>query len=697
MADPQNRLLVVDDEFASRTALSRRLSRRGFAVDTAEGAGEALDKLLRDRYDLVLLDQMMPGMSGMDLLRLLRATYSPTELPVIMVTAVDQNERLVEALEEGANDYVVKPVEMPDITARIQAQLLRSRGARRPQPETPARIVPQPAAGQDGPWDWDPVSRTAHFSPRWKEIVGHQNGEIGNHLDEWLDRIHPHDLVRVRQQLNAHMDGALPEFRCEHRLRHKNGKYRWVLCRGVALRSAEGTLLRLAGSLSDIDTVRGADPLTGLCNRPQLIEKLEACLAPGDGGMLPVAVLLVDIDGLRVINQTRGHETGDRVLIEIAGRLRKTVAGTPHFEGATVARVGGDEFAVLCHCPGATCDVGRLAEAILTAIVRPIAVEDHPLQITASVGVVISSGTGHGPDQLLRDADLALCQAQELGRNRWHLYEPSLRHRAQASVVIARDLRYATERHELLAVYQPKVVIPTGRIAGFEALLRWRHPELGVVMPRDFIPMAEQTGMIVPAGEWILREACRQLKAWLQEFLVDPPLSIGVNLSARQLSDPNLANVVRRALEDSGIPPHCLRLELTESALVAEREAARSVLAEIQRMGVGFELDDFGTGYSSLSYLNLLRFDALKIDRSFVGRLETDPESRVITRTVMALARELGMDVVAEGIETEAQVELLQEMGCRYGQGYYFSMPVEAAAARDLLRAGVDEPAPSAA
>jgi diguanylate cyclase (GGDEF)-like protein/PAS domain S-box-containing protein len=691
VTESPSRLLVVDDEFASRTALSRRLERRGYSVDAVEDAGEALDKLLRDRYDLVLLDQMMPGMSGLDLLRLLRATYSPAELPVIMVTAVDNNERIVEALEEGANDYVVKPVEMPDVTARIQAQLLRSKTLRKP-PQAAA-----PACGTDAPWDWDPVTGTAHFSARWKEIVGHAEDEIGDHLQEWLDRIHPSDLVRVRRQLNAHLEGSTPEFRCEHRLRHKNGQYRWVLCRGVALHGEDGKLLRLAGSIADIDDIKGADPLTGLSNRPQMLDRLAARLdrqgaTPAD----PVTVLLVDLDGLSLVNQSAGHEAGDKVLMEVAARLREVVAHPPFPPGSSLARVGGDEFAILSDCPGGACDVGRLAEAVLKAMERPFAAGENVLHVAASVGVVIAAPR-HTPDQLLRDADLAMCQARQAGHHRWQLYEPSLRDRAHTAVIVARDLRHAVDRRELVAVYQPKVALRSGRIAGFEALLRWRHPELGLVHPRDFIPAAEESGAIVRAGEWILREACRQLRAWQQEFRADPPLVMGVNLSARQLNDPGLSAMVRRALEESGIAPHCLHLELTESALIAERETARSVLEEIRRMGVGFELDDFGTGYASLSYLNLLRFDALKIDRSFVGRLETDAECRAITRAVLALARDLGMEVVAEGVETGPQLEILREMDCRYGQGYYFSMPVEAGAARDLLRAQAAREAPSAA
>lgn len=691
MTESPSRLLVVDDEFASRTALSRRLERRGYTVDSAEDAGEALDKLLRDRYDLVLLDQMMPGMSGLDLLRLLRATYSPAELPVIMVTAVDNNERIVEALEEGANDYVVKPVEIPDVMARIQAQLLRSKSLRKPSPGA------APARETDAPWDWDPVTGTAHFSARWKEIIGHAEDEIGDRLQEWLDRIHPSDLVRVRRQLNAHLEGATPEFRCEHRLRHKSGQYRWVLCRAVALHGEDRKLLRLAGSIADIDDIKGADPLTGLSNRPQMLDRLAARLdrrgaTPTD----PVTVLLVDLDGLNLVNQSAGHEAGNQVLMEVAARLREVVSRAPFPSGSNLARVGGDEFAILTNCPGGDCEVGQLASAVLQAMDRPVTVGERVLQVAASVGVAIA-GPHHTPDQLLRDADLAMCQARRAGHNRWQLYDPSLRDRAHTAVIVARDLRYAVDRRELVAVYQPKVALCSGRIAGFEALLRWRHPELGILKPCDFIPAAEESGAIVRAGEWILREACRQLRLWHQEFPNDPPLVIGVNLSARQLNDPGLAAVVRRALEESGIPPHCLRLELTESVLIAERETARRVLEEIRRMGVGLELDDFGTGYASLSYLNMLRFDALKIDRSFVGRLEADAECRAITRAVLALAKELGMEAIAEGVERGPQLEILREMDCRYGQGRYFSMPVESAPARELLRGQTVREASSAA
>jgi predicted signal transduction protein with EAL and GGDEF domain len=368
------------------------------------------------------------------------------------------------------------------------------------------------------------------------------------------------------------------------------------------------------------------------------------------------------------------------------------VAASRFAEGAVVARVGGDEFAILVRCPGVTCDVGRLAEAVLEHFEPGVEIGSQSLHVSASIGVVISAGARTSPQDLLRDADLAMYQAKELGKNRWHLFDPALRDRAKVRTLIARDLRYAVERNELLAVYQPQVNLRTRAIAGFEALLRWRHPELGMVMPRDFIPVAEETGVIVPAGEWILARACRQLAQWQQTFPADPPLTMSVNLSVQQLISSNLPNVIRLVLDESGIAPNTLTLELTESSVIAEREAARSVLAEIHAMGVSLKLDDFGTGYASLSYLNLLRFDALKIDHSFVSRLESDTESRTIVRTIMSLARELGMDVIAEGIETEAEMHRLRDMGCETGQGYYFSMPVEAHAAAALLEANFSSP-----
>jgi diguanylate cyclase (GGDEF)-like protein/PAS domain S-box-containing protein len=682
-----SRLLVVDDDFNNRDMLSRRLARRGYSVDVAEGGREALNKILREPYDLVLLDQMMPGMSGLDLLRLLRATYSPSELPVIMVTAVDQSQTMVEALDHGANDYVVKPIDMPVVTARIEAQLARSHADRQVR-KSEERYSLAERGSTDGLWDWDPVAGTMYFSAQWAAILGYSQDELRHDPEEWLSRLHPDDEARVRQELRVYVEGGALEFRSEHRLRQKNGEYRWVLSRGGAVRGSDGRATRVTGSLTDIENSKVSDPLTGLSNRLMVLDRTAAALVRTGGGETRLAVLLMDLDGFKVVNDSFGHAAGDNLLTEVAARLR-IVVGASRFAGnATIARIGGDEFVVLIEDYRDGAEVTALAGEVLACLRPPASIYGLPVTASASVGIVLA-GAGATPGQLLRDADLAMYRAKELGKNRWHMFEPGLRERAENRMALAIDLRHAVERNELVAVYQPKMHLRTRTIVGFEALMRWRHPERGLLEPRHFIPIAEETGLIIPAGEWILDRACRQLRDWQEKFPLAPPLTMSVNLSVRQLGDPNLLNAVQRALSGTGIPPESLKLELTESSLIAEIESARTVLTAIQALRVGLKLDDFGTGYSSLSYLSSLHFDSLKIDRSFVDKVATDQESQAIVQTIVSLANALRMGVVAEGIETEPQLQRLIDLGCEAGQGYYFSVPVEAELAERMLRENV--------
>lgn len=677
----ERRLLLVDDEEHTRLGLSRRLIRHGYAVDTADGGQDALDKLMRDSYDLVLLDQRMPGMSGIDVLKLLRATYSALELPVIMVTGVDENEVMVKALDEGASDYVVKPVEMPEMTARIETQLARAKAARRNQ----ARSVeaPQLAPYGNAVWDWDPLTGVTQYSAGWAEIAGCSLEELGEGLDEWLDRIHPQDLVRVRKELRAHFEGDEEVFRSEHRLRRNDGTYRWIACRAVALRDTGRQLLRLAGAIADIEERKVLDPLTGLSNRSQLLDRLAEALRANPNAMW--AVLLLDLDDFRILNEQEGHEVADQVLIEVASRLRDALRRSELDGPCVLARMGGDEFAVVVRCERGDRDVGQLASELLQCFDDPVPAGEESLEVSACVGAALNSEDST-PDQMLQDAGQALVKARQCGPGSWKVFDLGWREGGHMRAILARDLRHAVERDQLVAVYQPKVDLSAGAIAGFEALLRWRHPEFGLIAPADFIPVAEETGLILPAGEWILRQACRQMKAWQQKLgSVADALGISVNLSARQLSDPNLLGMVRRVLAETELHPGALALELTESTLIEERDTARAVLGDLQRMGVGLMLDDFGTGYASLSYLNVLRFDVLKIDRSFVARMENDADSCAIIRTILSLARELRMGVVAEGIETAEQARMLRELGCNMGQGFLFSKPVEARDAEALL------------
>jgi diguanylate cyclase (GGDEF)-like protein len=579
-----SKLLVVDDDLDHRESLSHRLIRHGYNVEMAENGPEALEKINQAHYDLVLLDQMMPGMSGLDLLRLLRATHSQSELPVIMVTAGGGSQSVVDALDQGANDHVSKPIDLPVVAARIRAQLDRSRADR---------------------------------------------------------------------------------------------------------------------------DMQALDPLTGLCNRHHFLARLSETLARQQRrASWKVTVLLINLDGFKVLNNSLGYATGDRILIEVARRFEAALAdaaaafgehgaaGTP-----VLARVGGDEFAVLFGSLAQAQRAEAIGHKLLACLAAPIefpeagtampAASGSGIRLNASLGIAARSRGKTTAAELLHDAGLALLRAKERGpnpgENRCEIFDPAMGLRARTDMTLAMDLRHAIERGQLVVFYQPKIHLATRAVIGFEALLRWRHPQCGLIPPANFIPLAEETGLIISLGSWVLRQACIQLKSWQAKFARHPALSMNVNLSVKQLADPGLVSDVKRILTETCIPPESLKLELTESSLVSQIESARNVLSQLQALQIGLKLDDFGTGYSSLNYLSTLHFDSLKIDRSFVNRLDSDPESRAVVEAILNLARSLHMTVVAEGIENEQQLARLIDLGCDTGQGFLFSKPVPAELAEALL------------
>jgi diguanylate cyclase (GGDEF)-like protein/PAS domain S-box-containing protein len=692
MAETDSRatLLVVDDEESNRDMLSRRLRRAGYQVEAAGSGQEALDRIANSPYELVLLDVMMPEMSGLDMLRLLRGSYAPNELPVIMVSALNESKKIVEALKIGANDYVTKPIDFAVTLARIESQLTRkeTEAALRTSEE---RYALAARGSNDGIWDWDLREERVYYSPRWKQILGCGSQQLTDSPDEWLSRVHPDDRERVAAALEIYRKSAgETEIAIEHRLRHADGSYVWVLCRGVVLCDEDDEPLRMAGSLTDVTENKTFDSLTGLPNRTLFRERLAGAMErhredPTEG----YAVLFVDLDRFKVVNDSLGHLAGDQLLVTTARRLVGSVrSNNEDRQQDVVARFGGDEFAVLLEKLDDEARATEVAERVQGTIQEPVRIGDRDVFSSASIGIAIGNGEYSEPDEMLRDADTAMYRAKSLGRAQSAVFDDKMRATAMARLEVEQGLREAVAKDQFRLYYQPKIDMDSEKLLGFEALLRWHHPERGVILPGEFISVAEDTGLIVPIGLWVLREACQTMQAWHEECPSEPPLEISVNVSTKQFEQADLVDRIAEVLEETGLEPQSLQLEITETVLVQDPEAALGCLRKLKKLGVGLKIDDFGTGYSSLNYLNQFPFDSLKIDRSFVMRMPVDQRSSDVVGTILQLARKLNLEVVAEGVETAEQISKLRSLGCHCGQGFFYAQPLPVDEADQFVRGG---------
>jgi len=693
-----NHLLLVDDEEMNRDMLSRRLEHRGFRVEVAADGPSALRFIEEHPPDLVLLDSMMPGMTGVEVLQALRATYAPHKLPVIMVTALKDSDKVVEALNLGANDYITKPVDFAVAVARIQGQLAR-KAAESALRESEERYALAARGANDGLWDWDLDSGRVFYSERWKALLGHLDAEIGEDAGEWFSRVHPEDLEKLRAAVRAEQaGGSVQAFDCEHRMRHRDGTYRWVRCRGAGVQDAAGRVVRMAGSMSDVTTSKVSDALTGLANRVLFMERLEQEFAAYRAhSAAPFAVMFLDIDRFKLINDSLGHHAGDQLLVAMAERLARSVrTGESRTRPAyrdLVARLGGDEFAVLLCDLSAPAAALQVAQRILQELREPFALADRGIFCTVSIGIAPCGETYSSAADMVRDADTAMYSAKSKGRSRCEVFDETMRVRVVERLQLESDLRRAVENHELFVHYQPKVRLADRRICGFEALARWRHPERGWIPPTEFIPVAEETGVIHELDMWILRQACSQMQRWHTVYPRDPPLAISVNVSPRQFAQPHLVEEIAAVLRETGLQPSSLRLEVTEGVLLDDHEQARDILTRLKALGVGLKIDDFGTGYSSLAYLAQLPFDTMKIDRSFTVQLWGGDCNSQIVKSILDMAHTLGMEVVAEGVEDNDQVTRLLSLGCEFGQGFVFSKAVSPQEAERLVAATMELPA----
>ena len=683
------RILIVDDNEMNRDMFARRLERKGYVIRVAEGAQSLLQRIQEEPVDLVLLDVEMPGISGLDALQTLRECYAPIQLPIIMVTAKDQGEDIIKALNLGANDYLTKPIDFPVALARIRTQLSHKK-AEEALRDSEERYALAAQGANDGLWDWNLVDNVIYFSPRWKMMLGYQDSEVSDHPEQWLDRIHFADRQRVKDEIAAHQMGLTPHFESENRVQHKDGSFRWMLSRGLAVRDASGRASRMAGSQTDITGGKIADALTGLPNRLLFIDRLARLIehAKRHKDYL-FAVMFLDLDGFKMINDSLGHVIGDQLLVGVANRLENCLRASDTVTRIeklfTIARLGGDEFTILLDQVKDPGDANLVAERLMSTLATPFILDGKKIFTSISIGIALSSIGYDNPEDLLRDADTAMYRAKSLGKARYAVFDLDMRASVIARLQLETDLRSGLQREEFRNFYQPIVSLDSGQITGFEALLRWQHPTRGLLQPLDFIPVAEETGMIRELGWWNLQRACRQISDWNGRRNGGPPLTMSVNLSAKQFLQPNLVAEIEKLLRETELAPDTLRFEITESTVMVDPSAAVETLLQIKSLGVCLSIDDFGTGYSSLSYLHRFPLDTLKIDRSFTKAIGQGGDSLEIVRTILPMANSLRLNVVAEGVETAEQLAMLRKLRCEYAQGYYFSEPVSADEAGALL------------
>ncbi len=676
---PQYRLLVVDDDEDNRDLLGRRLVRAGYEVRLAAGGREALEILNREPADLVVLDMMMPEVSGMEVLAEIRKTHPASELPIIVATADHDSAGVVAALRAGANDFVGKPLDFAVVQARIETRLALATANRERQRQMELYRLASVAC-DEGLWDWDLESGVIEYSPRWMAMLGLGEGEVSCSPEEWFSRVHADDRRRLKSELRAYLTGETDTLLAEYRIRHKSGAWRWMETRASKACDDLGRPVRLAGAHTDVTTRKTVDPLTSLANRIWLDDELRRL----EEAHQSAALVLFVLDGFQRAEESLPVGGAGPFLGVLAGRLRAVVETLPNRSEIFLTRPADHEFAVLWRGFRSREELEDLAELMQTALNQPSELAGQTFYAGAVAGIA-TTGRGEPAHALLLNAHAAMRNAREQGACVAGLYHQGMREQALEEMRIVADLRRSLEERAFIVHYQPKVALRDGTILGCEALLRWRRTEAGLVQPEQFIPFAERSGLIVAIGRQVLETACLDIAQLRRKF---PQVTVSVNVSGQQFADPRLVDYVAGALEASGLPPDALRLEITETAVMHNAEAALEMLKRLKRMGVGLKLDDFGTGYSSLMYLHRFPVDTLKIDRSFVMRLPSGPEALAIIRAILTLAASLQMDVIAEGVESRRQAEILYCLGCEYAQGYWYSRAVDISVLRELLAGG---------
>jgi PAS domain S-box-containing protein len=715
MNTDRHRILIVDDDAGGRRLTRATLMRAGFETSEAADGAQALEAMRELLPDLVLMDVSMPVMDGFTCCAELRKLPGGQRVPVVMMTGLDDVQSIERAFEVGATDFITKPINWPILSHRVR-YMLRASAAINQLKQNQRRLSNAQRIGEMGDWEWDVRQGRVSASEQAWRIFGRDSGLGALEDDQFLTTVHEEDIERVRLACERAIANG-DDFAIEHRVVARGGALRHVHQQVEVLEQDEqGRAVRLAGAVHDITRRKDAeeqvrrlayfDTLTGLPNRLLFTEQLIKAVAHAERHQQQLAIMFVDLDDFKRVNDTLGHGAGDDLLKQIGARLAGSIRGLDLVtrsgqdsnvgDGNTIARLGGDEFIVLLNNVQEAVDAGSVARRLVGALAEPVMVQGNELYVSCSVGVATFPGDGTDIETLLMNADTAMYRAKEAGRGGFQFYDRSMNASARARLQMETLLRRAVERNEFVLHYQPRVNLDSGCIVGAEALIRWQHPERGLLPPKEFIPLAEEAHLVIPIAEWVINAVCQQIAAWKAAGL--RPIPIAVNLAAPHLRERELPELVERVLREHALPSSLLEIEVTESILMNDPELSLANARRLDDLGVKLSIDDFGTGYSSLSYLKRLPIASLKIDQSFVRDIATDPDDAAIITAIIAMAHSLNLRVVAEGVETEAQRTFLKAHGCDEFQGFLFGHPVSAAEfARSMVLAQQERSAPAPA
>lgn len=675
-SQPSAHILVVDDIEANRELFSHHLKRAGYRVETASGGIEALKKISRESFDLVLLDIMMPEPDGFNVLRSLRKHYQASELSVIMISAVDHSEEIVKALELGANDYITKPFDVKIMLSRVSIQL-KSGSLHKQLQLSEERYKLAFSASNDGLWDWDIERGTVFYSHRWREMMGLANHLQLDSIEQWFERVYPDDVDALREVIYGHISAPTTIVNHEYRALFGDGNYRWMLCRAKALFSKDGKAIRMTSSQSDISAKKIFDPITGLPNGLVFMDRLRRILTHAERiGVPHFALISMSVDNREKITSAIGSAGYDKLSNEISQRLLGSLRIDDYLSppGKEIVLTSmSDRYMLLIEdIHEYKNDALTVANRIKNILIQPFIIFDETIYCSLSMGVCIPTKIGQTSDELIGNSISAETTARKEGCG-IKIYDSVIHGRSIDRLRLEHELCNAIRCNELRVHYQPIVSLFDGIEVGSESLVRWQHPVRELLSPYHFIQLAEDVGLIGSIDEWVFRESCRQhmMDADLNKELLT---FMSVNISVIGLNS-NWVEVVRSVIEEFSIPPECIHFEITESIFLGDIEKTISLLNQLVDIGLSFAIDDFGTGYSCFSYLRRLPVTYLKIDKTFVDDIIKDHKAELLVQNIILMGHGLGMKVIAEGIEHKEQAERLKDMGCDFAQGYYFGRP----------------------